>query len=56
MQKASSDRPINILTWEDRHPARYDDKPLDLSKLKTCSDSEKSSEMKNGKAASNAKS
>jgi hypothetical protein len=31
MPNTAPDRPINTLAWEDRYPARYDEKPADLS-------------------------
>jgi hypothetical protein len=56
MPKASSDRPINILTWEDRYPPRYDERPLDLSRLRPCNEPQKPVEKKNGTATSGQKS
>ena len=30
MAKTTTDRPVSALTWDERNPPRYDQKPLDL--------------------------
>jgi len=55
MAKPTTDQPINTLTWEDRYPSRYDDKPMDVSEWRDIANSLEADSKKNNSPKSSSK-